>query len=253
MFKTLMLTAAAIIMMATSLFAQSITGYGGIYTTTTDHNNYTMRWANLKAVSNNGYAEVTIEYNFATQSLIFANAKKSYTLFGGEVTLRAGAIADPVAMLMTCPNELATYDWLKVYAPFTQLTAGVYGEYAIGRFTARVSHSDVVTSSVSYGPLSAFYEGNLGGGFIIEKPFASRLLNLTAGYARLDNGDEQYSYQNNVPIYKGITAIAQVNWGISEAKVIGVAYEYAPKSFAKAFLTNDNGTNEGRFELTYSF
>ncbi|XOU95025.1 MAG: hypothetical protein ACNFW9_03095 [Candidatus Kerfeldbacteria bacterium] len=218
---------------------------------------YKLRWMRLRTdayVAQVNQLQVTIEYDFASESMSYGYVKKTFSLLGGELNTSAGYVLSTVGDIMTGPNKILFGRWAMAYDNYIIKAFGVNAFFEKSDFTLRVLHSDLSQVAVTYGFISAMWQEKTAYGFVVESPFRIPLLKTVFTVSKPKDSTEQYSVRNYSYLTDALSFNQMYEFGRNEQLTVGFTYKYATNSFVKAYVDLAEGQRSKYFvELTCTF
>lgn len=252
--KTFMIALIVIISSGVSIqAATSFYGFGAIATDSTD-GNYELK--RVRCGAKNVMSDTTlsqqVEYNFATNSIVYANVRKDFYLGETKLSVIAGRYLACPQYLWDGAKTVQTPRWSVMQGQFTSFSNGIYAEYRYYALVSRFAHAKNASAAMSLAGLSFVWEDHKGYGITIDTSLYS-ILHPSLGYMHLTNGKKTFYAQSYVQVIGSLRGYVLVDLGnFGKGGLAGLTYTYAPDSFLKLYYDsrrNDNWVAEAAFSF----
>ncbi len=212
--------------------------------------NHEFKWVRLgvKAYPSDPM-EIVFEYDIAKSDMKFAFVRGHRELGSVEYSLLVGKFFSPVAYFYSGPRAIRLTRWPTTLSGYSVCQTGLSVWAKGDDWTARIGHSETVTTALTYHGFSLFWEEGIGQGAIVKAFARGRWLHPYIGYS--DSEEKVVFVQNYFQFQHNLRLYFQADFGDETDYLAGVNWEYAENSFAKLFY--DTADDELHAEITFAF
>lgn len=249
MFKSIILSIVAVLMMATSLFGQinvslnkivpkvNILGFASFQIPIEEGQDYGFRWIRVDADVTTGKVAGHVEFKLHASDIGQAYITYAESLAGGKLDFYAGKLLALPWDPYPGPKGLRLTRWQDALDNFPLLYMGTGVSYEKGKVKVSLQHSDTTFGALVYGgPVHAYYQDKVGFGFGYIHPTTEQWFNPSVGFAHEHGGRDRGWFENYVQVTKPLRFYTHVDFICTPSLMTGITYEYAGYSFVKLYV-----------------
>ena len=234
------------------IWSTPITGYVLFDPAVNAGEEHTLRFATLKTTGViNRHTNWQVQFDFASLTLVAAQAEYKHDLFGGTFQSFVGRVFTAGGQITPAPNNLYAPNWSSVYLPFTFIGDGIGTQFTYKGFDAFLVSTNRISAAATYKGLEALWEDSIGTEVGYTPTYAVGFLHpslKTLFFA--DNGKSQYAASNWLNLGHGLRCYQLAKWGRTEGLSVGLTLD-VPNVRVKAFY--DLKAETAFSELVFTF
>ncbi|MFA6474066.1 MAG: hypothetical protein WCV85_04255 [Patescibacteria group bacterium] len=261
MFKSVIISIIAVLVMATSLFAQvDSVKFGGYIMTQAPHDSvksFTNRWAVSKLTLHVDSIRGEFQYDLASNTVIAAQGCVPKSIFDGEATLYVGATFTAAGQITPSPNELNGKLWFPVHNSYTFIGNGIGVGYNRGALSLYAVRTNEFSAALTFHGIELLWQEDFAktAGFTTPKVNIRHTFQVNAyGGKTWYNGGREDQLSGIVNLdYKSFRLFYAVNDGEVHNRALGVRLDATKHIRVKALRAFTPDGNVDFAEVGFSF
>lgn len=167
-----------------------------------------------------------VQFDFASMTLVAAQAEYKHDLFGGTFQGFAGSVFPAGGQITVAPNGLYAPNWSSVYLPFTFTGDGIGMQFTYKQLDAYLVSTNRTSAAATFKGLEALWEDHVGTEVGYTTPY--KVLGAHPSMKALffaDHGKTQHASSFWVGLGHGLRFYQLSKWGRTEGYSAGITYD----------------------------
>ncbi len=262
MLKSVIISIVAVLVMATSLFAQfdsvKIGGYVMAQAPLTSGEHFNNRWSVMKVTGYSDGIRGEFQYDLASNTMIAVQGCVPKSIFGGEATLYVGATFTAAGQITPAPNQLNGKLWFPVHNSYTFIGNGIGVGYNRGPLSLYAVRTNEYSAAVTLYGVELLWQEDFAktAGFTTPKLSLFDAFQVNAyGAKTWYNGGQEDQLSGIVNLdYKSFRVYYAVNDGDVHNRSVGIRLDATKHIRVKALRAFFSDGSHGDFaEMVFSF
>ncbi len=208
------------------IWSPNVTGYVMVDPAMQSGQEHTLRFAVLKTSGAiTGFGTWQVQFDFASLSVVAAQAEHKQPLLGGTFQYYAGRVFTAGGQITPAPNGLYAPNWSSVYLPFTFIGDGFGTQYTYKGLDLYAVSTHRMSAAATYKGLEALWEDKVGTEIGYTTPYGVLEFHPSLKVLFFERGRNQYAGCNWFNLGHGLRCYQLAKWGVTEELSLGLTLD----------------------------